>query len=341
MDLRPLTDDAVLARIEALVSQERENIVDIVEHLAELDRREVVADHGYSTLFDYCRRKLRYSEAAAFLRIRAARAANHFPRILADLRSGAIHLDAVMRLYPYLSPNNSDQVLNQAAGATKREVLALVAQFDPAQTAVERDVIRHLPVRAATTPDVSLPSPAPILDSDSQSHEASVVVPPPRVRLAFTADDDFLVLLERLKSLRRHKFPSGRLEELLKDAVESLLDRIDPDRRAQGCAGTVGENRRGAGAFRRRSKRRFGNGTAGAAPMLLRTAAAAKAATSWNTTTSCRGPWAAAPIWPPMPVFCAGRTTKDWRGGASALEGGLKISTPCPPARIDRAALFL
>jgi hypothetical protein len=101
MNLRPLTDDALLARLDALVSQARADVADIIEHLAEIDRRELAVDRGYTTLFDYCRKKLRYSEAAAFLRIRAARAANRFPRILADLRSGAIHLDAVMRLYPH------------------------------------------------------------------------------------------------------------------------------------------------------------------------------------------------------------------------------------------------
>src|SRR5437870_4327573 len=112
MDLRPLTDDALLARLEQLVRQERESAADVVEHLAETDRREIVLDRGYTALFEYCVKKLRYSEAAAFLRIRAARAVNDFPRILGDLRSGAIHLDAVARLYPYLTKTNSEELLN-------------------------------------------------------------------------------------------------------------------------------------------------------------------------------------------------------------------------------------
>lgn len=222
MDLKPLTDAALLARLDALASQERENVADIVAHLAEVDRRELAVDRGYSTLFDYCREKLRYSEAAAFLRIRAARAANRFPRILDDLRSGAIHLDAVMRLYPHLNPENSDQVLDQAAGASKREVLALVAAFDVANAPVERDVIRHLP---PTVP--ALPAPGP----EREANE--IIAPPPRVRLAFTADDEFLRMLEKLRGLRRHKFPGGRLEDLLKEAMADLLKRIDPDRRSR------------------------------------------------------------------------------------------------------------
>lgn len=219
MSLRPLANDVLMARLDALVSQERANVADVVEHLAEIDRRELAIDEGYGTLFDYCRDKLRYSEAAAFLRIRAARAANRFPRVLDDLRSGAIHLDAVMRLYPHLNQDNSDKILDQVAGASKREVLALVAQFGSVEAGSERDVIRHLP-------------PAPTPEQASQETPA-VVSPSPRIRLAFTADDGFLVMLERLKNLRRHKFPSGRLEDLLQEAIESLLNRIDPARRAR------------------------------------------------------------------------------------------------------------
>ena len=161
------------------------------------------------------------------MRIRAARAANQFPRVLEDLRSGTIHLDAIMRLYPHLNSDNCNEVLEAASGASKREVLALVARIGPPEVAVERDVIRHLP------------SPPPVERSIPSSNECSaeksdeVIPPPARIRLAFTADDEFLVMLERARSLRLHKFPSGRMEDVLKEAITVLLDRIDPDRREQ------------------------------------------------------------------------------------------------------------
>jgi 5-methylcytosine-specific restriction endonuclease McrA len=245
MNLRPLTDAALLARLTALVRQERGGVADIIAHLAEVDRREIVVDAGYSTLFDYCVKTLHYSEAAAFLRTRAARAAARFPRILDDLRSGAIHLDAVMRLFPYLSPENSDRLLDEASGATKREVLAIVEGLNGPGAASERDIIRRLPARPAASPaaDEAGPGRAPSVPphpsdrtfpSDAAPGEpppSEVIAPPSRVRLAFTADDDFLFMVERLRSLRRHKFPEGRLSDLLKESVGALLDRVDPDRR--------------------------------------------------------------------------------------------------------------
>ena len=252
MNLRHLTDAALLARLTALVSQERGEVADIIAHLAEVDRREIVVDAGYPTLFDYCVKTLRYSQAAAFLRIRAARAAAQFPRILDDLRSGAIHLDAVMRLFPYLSRDNSDRLLDQASGATKRQVLALVEGLNGPGSAPERDVIRRLPVKPRASPaaddagpgrtlaDPPIPSdPAPLSNTAPLADTPprgpvpppDVIAPPSRVRLAFTADDDFLLMVDRLRSLRRHKFPEGRLEDLLKESVGALLDRVDPDRR--------------------------------------------------------------------------------------------------------------
>jgi 5-methylcytosine-specific restriction endonuclease McrA len=238
MNLRPIADDALLARLDVLVSEERASVADVIEHLAEVDRREVVVDRGYSTLFDYCVNKLRFSEAAALLRIRVARAAIRFPRILVDLRSGALHLDAVMRLHPHLSPVNCDDVLNKAAGATKREVLALAAQFGSTEKAPERDAIRYLPPKPSPQSDELeiFPTPAssnPPIDLPQTTATTATVLPPPsRVRLAFTADDEFLVMLEQARSLRRHKFPSGRMEEILKEALVVLLDKVDPSRRA-------------------------------------------------------------------------------------------------------------
>lgn len=234
MDLKHLTDAVLLARLNELVGQEREGTADLIEHLSEVDRREIVLDAGYRSLFDYCVNVLRYSEAAAFLRIRAARAAAKFPRVLADLRSGTIHLDAIMRLYPHLNDENSDRLLTQASGASKRDVLALVATLEAGGPAPERDVIRRLPppaMASATEPPPAAESPVSetaVVSVETPSPSVPTVIAPSRVRLGFTADDEFVQMVARLRSLRRHKFPEGRLEDLLKEAVDLLLHHLDP-----------------------------------------------------------------------------------------------------------------
>lgn len=220
MELRPLSDDVLMARLLGLVGQERENLGDVIEHLAEVDRRDLILDRGYPSLFHYCVKELRYSESAAFLRIRAARAVQKFPRILIDLRGGELHLDAVARLYPHLTQENSGELLGRAAGASKREVLSLVANFETSTP--ERDVIRPLPLPSSP-------------QNPTQAHPMASVVPsvlppPARVRFAFTADDELIVIADRLRGLLRHKYPAGRLEDIFKAAAKALLEKIEREK---------------------------------------------------------------------------------------------------------------
>lgn len=222
MDLRPLTDAELLSRLHALAAQERESVADVVEHLAELERRDCVADTGCGTLFDYCRRILGYSEQAALARARAAHAALQTPRVLDDLRSGRVHLDALMRLAPLL-PAEGERLLDLAAGATSRQVQSLVAGIRQ-ESPVERDVIRG----------VSAPPPG----------DDAVIPHPARLRLSFTADEALVRMLERLRGLRRQRFPEGRLEDILKEAVEAWLARCEPRRRGRPPARAPGEEKK-------------------------------------------------------------------------------------------------
>jgi hypothetical protein len=52
-----------------------------------------------------------------------------------------------------------------------------------------------------------------------------------RVRIGFDAAVALLRLVDRAKQVLRHKYPEGRLEDVLRDALETLLERKDPDKR--------------------------------------------------------------------------------------------------------------
>jgi len=227
-DLRPLTDEQLLARLEMLVSAEREALGDIIEHLIEADRRDNIFDRGYGSLYDYCRRRLGYSEFGALARIRAARACRDHPEVLPKIRSGELHLDAIARLYPHLTADNTAEVLKKASGATSREVMALVSELK-GPDAPKPDKISFIGnTRPAT----------PLFEASSIS-PAEVIPPPRRIRLDFEADETLLLKIDRLKSLLRHKYPFPRLEDVLLEAADALLAKIDPDRRAvRNCVQT-------------------------------------------------------------------------------------------------------
>ena len=49
-----------------------------------------------------------------------------------------------------------------------------------------------------------------------------------RVRIGFDAAVVLMRLIERAKQVLRHKYPEGRLEDVLRDALETMLERKDP-----------------------------------------------------------------------------------------------------------------
>ena len=61
-----------------------------------------------ATMFAYCTERLHLSEAEAYLRIAAARASREHPILLAMLADGRLHLTAIAKLAPHLTPENPE-----------------------------------------------------------------------------------------------------------------------------------------------------------------------------------------------------------------------------------------
>ena len=63
-----LSDEALVARLKSLSVRERDATVELVAHLAELDRRRIHLGQGPGSVYGYCRDVLGYSEDAAWNR---------------------------------------------------------------------------------------------------------------------------------------------------------------------------------------------------------------------------------------------------------------------------------
>ena len=75
-----LSDESLIAQIDALAGTERNATAELVAHLATLDSRPgLYAGMGYASLFNYCTQALRFSEDAACDRIAVAKACRRFP----------------------------------------------------------------------------------------------------------------------------------------------------------------------------------------------------------------------------------------------------------------------
>src|SRR5215471_11710111 len=122
-----LSDTELLARIPAIVQAERIATADVVEHLMEVERRCLYLDQACSSLYTYCCERLRYSEDAALKRARVARLALRLPRVLDELRAGAIHLTGLFLLERYLTTENAEELLVEARGKSRRELEKMLA----------------------------------------------------------------------------------------------------------------------------------------------------------------------------------------------------------------------
>jgi hypothetical protein len=83
----------------------------------------------------------------------------------------------------------------------------------------------------APSPAAAFPEFQPIAILPPREWQAIMPLNADRVRVGFDASVMVMRLIDRAKQVLRHKYPEGRLEDIMQDALELLLDRKDPQRR--------------------------------------------------------------------------------------------------------------
>jgi 5-methylcytosine-specific restriction endonuclease McrA len=234
-----LSDQGLLARLEALAVKERETSVELVAHLVALDARpSAYAAKGYGSLFGYCTRALRLSEDAACNRIEAARACRRFPVILDLLASGTMSLTCVRMLGRYLTPENHQAVLARARGRTLRQINVLVAELAPRAditsslrklpTLTATPAASPTPIAAATgVPSSPPPAIAPSLPVFVPTRPIVQATAPERYRVQFTIGEETHEKLRRVQDLMRREIPSGDPGAIFDRALTLLLAKVE------------------------------------------------------------------------------------------------------------------
>jgi len=236
-----LSDDALLARLEALAGRARECTAELIAHLSELQTRKANRGEGPGSLFEYCTQVLRLSEAASFNRIAAASAARKFPVILDLLADGSINLTTVRVLAPHLTAENHRRALKEAIGRTKAGVEEIRARLAPQPDAPA--LVRKLPVpdRATarqhvaplvagglSTEGSAAPKPGPpmttMIRPNPDDHRPAVQpLSPGRYRVQFTVGEETKEKLRRVQDLLRREIPDGDLGAIFDRSLTLLL----------------------------------------------------------------------------------------------------------------------
>lgn len=236
VDILKLTNEELVRRTEELASDLRVKTCELVESLCEMDRRKLYQDFQCVSLFEYCVTRLRMSEAAAYRRIRAARAFQSYPPVKPLLREGKLSLESLALLHPYLNDADAGKLVEAASGMRVWEVERLIAGRRTEEP--RRDVVRFIAPAPAAAP---IRREEPLFEPPAAVPPAAAppVVPsaPPNpspmparrsVRIGFTTDEAFFKLLKEAQAAMRHKYPDGRLDGVFRDALEALLRRKRP-----------------------------------------------------------------------------------------------------------------
>ena len=93
-----LGDQQLLDQTRRLAANQRSLEVHILDHLDEIDRRGLALRRGFSSLFDYAVRELRFTDAAAQRRIQTMRLCRRHGWVRAKLHSGELTLTAAAQL---------------------------------------------------------------------------------------------------------------------------------------------------------------------------------------------------------------------------------------------------
>lgn len=249
-----MSDKELVCSIRFLSERARHNELRLLSHLAVFDSRRLCLDEGFRSAYEYCTNALGFDEQEAYRRIRVARIIRAYPEAFLALASRKVTASALVVLAPWLQKDNAPNWLKAVEGKSKRAVEALVAAKYP--QAPQPDHVRNLPIQSmvvSSAPPMAIEVGEPSFPIPSDRQEVLATNPnapevhapidggPPqmlpitadRVRVGFDAASALAQMIERMRQLLRHKYPEGRLEDLIREAVSEYLDRKDPERKLE------------------------------------------------------------------------------------------------------------
>src|SRR5262249_26304302 len=213
---------------------ERSLLVEFLLYLAELDRRKLYLELGFSSTFAFLTDHLGLTRSSAFRRTTAARLVARFPVVAEYLDDGRLCLTTLVELRDVLEESRLAEILDRAAGRTEEQVRELVAALRPRPAPM--DLLRRLPESRPAAP------PEPV--SAGPALTPPPVRPAPRVEpiseelrvLRMTVGRAFVADLEAVRSALSHQIPDGNLEKVLHACLRRMLRDCERRRRGSGRA---------------------------------------------------------------------------------------------------------
>lgn len=226
-DVRNLTDRELLTGAERLVLRERELLGEVLRHLREIERRRLFSAQGFRSIFDYCVRRLKYSEDQASRRISAMRLLEELPEIQQKLDSGTLTLSTMGMAQTLFRAEEKAR----GKKVPKEEMRATLAELEQCSYREAKKI-----VLAKSSAPEHLRRPDRVESLADQ-----------KVEIRFVGEADLLEKLEIVRGLIAHRRPSLTLAELISFLSDFAIERLDPAKRRPPATSRVKRHASGAG----------------------------------------------------------------------------------------------
>jgi hypothetical protein len=203
------SNDNLLTNTQALAENERNATLEILRALAEIERRRAYIRLGFPSLWEYTTKGLQFSESTAFIRISAMRALKALPELEDKIRSGALSISTISRIYGVikaereqghrLAPESEQWALfARCENKSGKQVTEILIAFSPLALRVQKERM----------------------------------ITQNRTELSFIVEPALLEKIKRVRDLSVAKLRSpSSYPELLELMSETTLDEIDPLRK--------------------------------------------------------------------------------------------------------------
>ena len=121
-----LSAQEILNRIDYLAKHERKYLVLFLQYINQVEEREIYLQLGHSSMFEFCRTRLKLSESETAKRIRTARCLWCYPIIAEMLTSGEVNVTTISLISKFINQSNYLTLLREISRKTTREVQKLV-----------------------------------------------------------------------------------------------------------------------------------------------------------------------------------------------------------------------
>ena len=146
VNLHQLNNSEFHVEFEKAARANQSSAIVVLHFINDCERRKSYLDLGYSSVFSYCVRRLKYSSSTAGRYIQAARCILEHPEMLAMLEAREISISTICQIASILTEDNKQSILERVRGRSRREVERIACDYRPPVALSDR----MDPVRVAT-----------------------------------------------------------------------------------------------------------------------------------------------------------------------------------------------